>query len=242
MANLVGRDFVSMFVLDERRNVLDVLAKARDGGQPDGEELRLMTPAGEARPVAVHAAPVQLASGVFVHVQVVDRRREVAREAHWRRLALFDELRGLLNRRGFAAAAEQLLRVARRDGRDVSFLFLDMEGLKSINDRLGHGAGDDAIREASRIIRRVFRDADAVGRYGGDEFCVLGLTRGPGSAAALLARLEATIENHRHRGEFTLALTAGLVHRAASEVGSLEELMADADAAMYARRQQDAAG
>lgn len=222
----------------EDRDRLDVVLAESRGRT----ELRLVASSGATVDVEVHAAAVDTELG-DLHVQVVDRRPQRAREVELRAMALTDELTGLSNRRGFSVSAEQLLRVARRDGRDVTFLFVDVDGLKGINDRLGHAAGDDAIRMAARIMRGVFRDADALGRYGGDEFCVLALTRSVESARELRRRLDAAVADHAVAEEmpFRLELTVGVVHRPAAEVVSLESLIADADRAMYERRAADGA-
>lgn len=86
--------------------------------------------------------------------------------------AIHDALTGLLNRRGLDLVSEQVLCSARRDGRTVGVLFVDIDGLKAVNDTPGHTAGDALIVEA-RLLRDAFREADAVARLGGDEFAVL---------------------------------------------------------------------
>lgn len=84
-------------------------------------------------------------------------------------------------------------------------LFVDVDSLKSINDTFGHAAGDEAIAETGALLRDVFRTADAIGRYGGDEFCVLALTTAPipqtssgiGSTTRSRTAPAATIEDSR---------------------------------------------
>ena len=93
--------------------------------------------------------------------------------AELERLTLADDLTGLYNRRGLAAFGEQALYRARRDGAMVALLFLDLDGLKKINDTFGHGVGDDALRALASIIEGTIRESDIAARVGGDEFCIL---------------------------------------------------------------------
>src|SRR5215469_10710622 len=87
-----------------------------------------------------------------------------------RNLALKDELTGLHNHRGFYVFAERQFKVCRRSGRGMLLFFLDMDGLKQINDSLGHSEGDRALKRAGGILKETFRDSDIVARLGGDEF------------------------------------------------------------------------
>ncbi len=84
-----------------------------------------------------------------------------------------DSLTGLLNRRGFFAAGAQLLSIAQREDMPVTLAYTDIDGLKAVNDELGHHIGDDLIRSAGRVLSHTIRDSDVASRLGGDEFAVL---------------------------------------------------------------------
>src|SRR5690606_42003341 len=88
-------------------------------------------------------------------------------------LSLVDDLTQLKNRRGFLELAKQALKVARREQHPLALFFMDLNGLKQINDSLGHLAGDQALVDAAEIIRGTFRDSDILGRWGCDEFVAL---------------------------------------------------------------------
>jgi GGDEF domain-containing protein len=90
------------------------------------------------------------------------------------RSATRDALTGLYNRRGVHEHAQLALLRAERSGRPLALMFLDLDGLKVINDRLGHAAGDAALRRLAELLRATFRASDVVGRLGGDEFVVVG--------------------------------------------------------------------
>lgn len=109
----------------------------------------------------------------------LDRLRESVREAERQRallqeVATHDGLTGLLNRNAALEAVNRELSRARRDHSTVMVLFVDLDGLKGINDTYGHRVGDDAIRLAAGALRGAARDSDVVARLGGDEFLVAG--------------------------------------------------------------------
>ena len=89
--------------------------------------------------------------------------------------SLFDEMTGLLNRRGFKKRMAELLSHYGHGNVSYALFFADMDGLKQINDNLGHSEGDRAIVDMARIFRRIFRSGDVVARFGGDEFAAFTL-------------------------------------------------------------------
>ena len=116
------------------------------------------------------------------------------------RLSIRDELTGLYNRRGFFMTAEPLVRIAERDGRSFLVFYADLDGLKNINDTLGHPAGDEAIRDATWVLNQTFRSADIVARLGGDEFVVLVADAPPDCMDVMLRRIRLqSALNHRNR-------------------------------------------
>jgi diguanylate cyclase (GGDEF)-like protein len=87
--------------------------------------------------------------------------------------ATTDELTGLLNRRAFLLLADKELHLARAGGRPLTLIYIDVDGLKQINDEYGYERGNLLLTETARLLRRVFRDTDIVARFSGDEFVVL---------------------------------------------------------------------
>jgi len=109
-------------------------------------------------------------------------------------------------------------------------VYADLDGMKAINDRHGHAAGDEALRAAARLLRATFREADLVARIGGDEFCVL-LPGRAAEAKAGVDRLRNAVEG-QSRDFPAVALSLGVAEGAPG--GTIEELIERADAAMYA--------
>jgi diguanylate cyclase (GGDEF)-like protein/PAS domain S-box-containing protein len=163
------------------------------------------------------------------------RAREVERLAD---LATRDELTGLYNRRGFLDAVEPLLEIARQGGTPALLVFCDVNGLKLINDELGHEAGDDVIRDAANLLRSSTRGSDVVARLGGDELVVFGLVRDEDAARTFETRLRDAIRTHNERGEraYRVSISIGTARWDPDDPKSIEALLKDADTAMYAQK------
>ena len=91
------------------------------------------------------------------------------------RLSVMDELTGLNNRRGFLTLARQQISLKERNNNDLLLVFFDIDGLKKINDTLGHSIGDYAIMSLANLLRKAFRSSDIIARIGGDEFVILAI-------------------------------------------------------------------
>jgi diguanylate cyclase (GGDEF)-like protein len=141
-----------------------------------------------------------------------------------RALSVRDEMTGLLNRRGFMERAAETL-AATKD--DVAVLFADMNGLKRINDELGHEHGDQAIKDMANVLRSFFRHDDVVARLGGDEFVVLLRSLCEPDGGRLLDRLTASFE------KAGLSVSSGL-----SYGRSIDDLLVEADQRMYAQKRR----
>jgi diguanylate cyclase (GGDEF)-like protein/PAS domain S-box-containing protein len=176
-----------------------------------------------------------------------DLEQRLAEQAEeLRNLSLRDGLTGLYNRRGFLELSAQVVRIAEREQRRLALLFVDLDGLKAINDRLGHERGDRAIVEAGEVLRSTCRATDLVARLGGDEFVVLARNVDDDAAIEVLTRrLErAVLEVNRAPGrDYELAFSLGVATFDPSAPLPIETLMAEADARMYevkARRRSGA--
>ena len=110
---------------------------------------------------------------LILSLGLADRSLALRRDRdHARRLADIDALTGLFNRRGWTDRVLALDEELRRDGASYSVLFLDLDRFKELNDRLGHEAGDAALRTLATVMREELREQDIIGRFGGEEFVV----------------------------------------------------------------------
>jgi diguanylate cyclase (GGDEF)-like protein len=152
-------------------------------------------------------------------------------------MATHDALTGLPNRTLILDRVEQMLVRSRRNHTPVAALFIDLDNFKSINDTLGHDAGDELLRAVAARLDGVVRATDALGRLGGDEFVViaedLSLAAGPELVAErLLEALKQPFTLGAPDGATTVMVTAS-VGIAAGERTSAGDLLRDADIAMY---------
>jgi diguanylate cyclase (GGDEF)-like protein len=164
------------------------------------------------------------------HEELTRRQEELAF------LATHDALTGLPNRTLILDRVEQMLVRSRRSQAPVAALFIDLDNFKSINDTLGHGAGDELLRVVAKRLQGVVRDIDALGRLGGDEFVVvaegMSLDAGPELIAERL--LDALKQPFELQGpDSNRLLVTASVGIAAGDRSSAEELLRDADIAMY---------
>jgi two-component system, cell cycle response regulator len=152
-------------------------------------------------------------------------------------MALRDDLTGLHNRRGFTALATRYLQWARDTGQQLTMVFADVDGLKSINDRFGHGEGDRAISLAAASIKETFRRFDVTARLGGDEFVAL-IIEVPGRSVEMIcSRLQTHLADcSGAERRYTLSLSVGVAHFDPEKPVTLQELMRRADAALYQHR------
>lgn len=209
---------------------------------------------GRVRDVLLSGVPVIVEEEVLLvgSAQDVSPLRETERDL--RRRALHDALTGLPNRDLLRDRCEQALHRSDRRREPFALLYLDLDGFKSVNDTLGHAAGDDLLVElADRLAARV-RDGDTVARVGGDEFVLLleSVNGEDGARMAAERALEALREPFSlPNGEVAMRASAGAVwlppevprHDSAEELGKVVDALVDeADRAMYAAKERGGGG
>ncbi|MCV2362171.1 diguanylate cyclase [Paucibacter sp. DJ1R-11] len=194
---------------------------------------------------AVSVLPHQRYGSVWVavHQDISEHKASTAQLASANELlvslAAHDALTGLFNRRGLQNMAERQLSEARRAGQPVSFILLDIDHFKHINDRHGHLAGDAVIREIGQLLLSVCRDSDVACRYGGEEFLLLLPRTSLDSALRRAEQLRQAVSERLiiHEAQ-SLHVTMSLGVATFPESGSkLEDLIAQADHALYEAKQ-----
>ena len=192
----------------------------------DGEELasgttiRLKTTLGETYTFAVNAAPINASDGqlrgvliTFDDITEIERkndelqrtlrRLEQSQRAVTRQnqelqvLATRDPLTNALNRRSLFQGLETLFNEARRENEPLSFIMVDIDHFKSVNDRFGHGVGDKVIQYLAGVLTEYSRPNDLVGRFGGEEFCVVLPATGIDTARDIAETMRKAIQENR---------------------------------------------
>ncbi len=190
--------------------------------------------------------PLQSATFLFVSVAlmmvcqgVVLMTNERADERN-RLLAMQDELTGLSNRRFIMEALSLQLAQARRNGKSVSVLMIDVDYFKSINDTYGHLSGDRVLRNLATSLRSRLRAQDMAGRWGGEEFLVVLPDTDAAGATILAGNLRAEVEDARWSAQdgrsIPLTLSIG-VHTCDSATEELDTVISAADQALYRAKQ-----
>ena len=223
---------ILLTALNCKENLLEGLEAGADDylTKPfDRHELRMRVQAG--------ARIVALQENLRQRVRELEEaivERQLAEET-LRSLSLTDHMTGLYNHRGFYNLAEHHARISRRTSTKSLLIYADMDGLKKINDTMGHQAGSLAIAAVAEVLRSTFRDCDIVARLGGDEFAILAPNVPADESRKIIERLRNNLKDYNEAGHhpFQLSLSIGAVEIDHTYEFGIEDQMAKADAEMY---------
>ncbi|MFK9080453.1 GGDEF domain-containing protein [Pseudomonas neuropathica] len=221
------------------RSLADVLVK----GAVEDREYRIMTADGQLRWLSDkcfinrQAEPGQPVIIVGIAEDITDKKQL---ESELQRLATTDALTRSSNRRHFFEGAEQEFEQARQQGTPLSFLMLDIDDFKVINDTYGHQEGDNVLQHIADSGRAALRRGDLFGRIGGEEFAAVFPGCTPQMALQVAERVQREIQSlsfNRDGQTFGITVSQGLTSLTAEDE-SVENLFARADAAMYEAKRQ----
>ena len=235
--SLNGRNYADFHTPEEMavfRKRVDRVISTRESAQYEHQSLR------DSRYFIQTFSPVMDTDGRISAVTVVSKniseRRQM--EDDLRALSLTDELTGLYNRRGFFTLAAQQLKIATRMNKKLCLVLADLDDLKVINDTFGHHEGDSALVETANILRESFRESDIIARIGGDEFVVMPIEMTDDRAAMILLRLNQGFEkgNEKNRLRYRISISTGITMFDPAMPASIEEMLKQADDAMYEQK------
>ncbi len=208
--------------------------RAALGGNPQSFEWKHLRHDGTPFDAEVSLNAVELGEGVFLQAIIRDITERKQMEEKLHTMSVVDELTGLFNRRGFLTMSQQQLSLAERTKETMVLFFIDLDGMKWINDTLGHREGDKALIEVAEILRDTFRKSDIAGRMGGDEFAVLAID-GTGGEKEALRRLRESVDTRNGTGprRYNLSLSVGLACFDPQSPVPLDDLISKADILMY---------
>jgi len=238
--DLSGVPVSSLTHPEDHADIYACLGELTDGRSSHVElEKRFMHRSGHAVWALISAAVLPAAAGqpavAVTHVMDVSDRKQF--EGQLQHLADHDALSGLFNRRRFSEEVERALKRAKRFGEDGAVLFLDLDGVKSVNDTLGHAAGDELIARVANLLASNLRETDTLARVRGDEFAVL-LARCDQTSAVLVA--EKLLTTLRRKGatfrddrSARVSSSIGIALFGGDDELTADELVVEADIAMY---------
>ncbi|MGZ3252826.1 MAG: GGDEF domain-containing protein, partial [Burkholderiaceae bacterium] len=149
-------------------------------------------------------------------------------------LATHDELTGMLNRRAIVSGGEREVAMALRNHQPLTIAFVDVDFFKRINDNLGHEAGDIFLVEIAQLLKKTCRNIDLVGRYGGEEFCIIFPGVGHENATIVGERLLNAVRQYRFQNQYQMTVSVGLASLPENPKDrSWANLINRADAALY---------
>jgi diguanylate cyclase (GGDEF)-like protein len=172
---------------------------------------------------------------VELEIDIIQRKRA---EDEIREMSLRDQLTDLYNRRGFITMVEQQLKAANRAKSSMMLVFLDVDGMKWINDTLGHEDGDKALIGTADILKETFRESDIIARMGGDEFAVLAIDMTDLNPEVLSKRLGQNMDdwNANKARPYKVAISWGTAIYNPESPMSLDQLISSADTLMYEQK------
>jgi diguanylate cyclase (GGDEF)-like protein/PAS domain S-box-containing protein len=238
-ASLVGRPFVALVHPDEAEGAAGFLERiAAEPGRVGTLSVRVHAADGSDRQlemVADNHISDPVIGGVLLNLRDVSERLALEREL--RHQAFHDTLTGLANRALFEDRLTHALARARRGGTQVAVLFVDLDDFKTVNDSLGHAAGDELLRTIAGRLEGTLRAQDTAARLGGDEFAaLLEDVTGEAEALEIAERVRQALEPAATIGTRELIPSASIGVACPVADATAEEVLRNADLAMYAAK------
>lgn len=188
---------------------------------------------------------VQILAYATRHLYMIDKENEMIKLLNENNIRLTntsmqDDMTGLLNRRGFIHATDAL--VEQNIGKSAVFFYMDLDGLKQINDNLGHNAGDAAIKYTSSIIKKSFAKATPLCRLGGDEFAAFMIVEDPKLPDSVISKINLNIDeiNSSMNEDFTLSMSIGykIFELSPESILNLSQYLKEADKMLYINKKE----
>jgi diguanylate cyclase (GGDEF)-like protein/PAS domain S-box-containing protein len=235
---LIGRESMSVIHPEDRENLKKNAIEMLRGERTLPYEFRVITREGKIIwfMETVTSIPWKGKRAVLGNCMDLTDRKRMEEQIH--SLSITDSLTGLHNRRGFLTLAEQQMKFSDRHQRDMLLFFADLDGMKRINDTLGHEEGDAALIDVAAILQETFRSSDIIARVGGDEFAILAIDATEISPETIMTRLKNQINDHnkKEKRHYKISISMGIARYDPEKPCSLDELMSRADKLMYAQK------
>lgn len=236
-SSLAGQSFLDLLHSDSRGSWTDAERRLTSDGH-EALGCRMIHSDGRLLDIEARSVPATFNGEPAVQTHLRDVTAQMALEAQLAHQAFHDSLTDLANRALFRDRVNHALARSSRRGPAAAVLFLDLDNFKSVNDGLGHSAGDDLLRIIARRLSNVTRPSDTCARLGGDEFAILieepnGGADIAATAAHLAERLIAAFKAPCTVGGTEVAVTVSVGIAVAQQHEVAEDILRNADVAMY---------
>ena len=248
VSEIEGRDFAQLLSLSDRPRLAQILSgvgEAYAGGGSETHVIECSLKHHDGTWLQFEVQYTDLLQDEHVRGIVLNGRDVSERKAFEEQLAhqaFHDPVTTLANRALFADRVQHSIKRSRRGGPLIGVVFIDLDDFKTVNDSLGHAAGDTVLQEVARRLQETVRPADTVARFGGDEFAVLlDEVRDSAEAASIAERILNALELHYDVGGKLVYPRASLGICLAGngfESAESEELLRNADVAMYMAKRE----
>ena len=235
---LIGRESIKLVHPEDREQFKKNAIEMLYGKRTSPYEFRIITREGQIKWLMEMVSSIIWEGRRAVlgnSMDLTDRKRT---EEEIRSISVTDQLTGLYNRRGFLTLAEQQLKFSDRNQSDMLLFFADLDGMKWINDTLGHEEGDRALIDVAGILKETFRSSDIIARMGGDEFAILAIDTTGIYPEVMMTRLQNQIDTHNNEGtrRYKISISMGTAYYDPENPCSFDELMSRADQLMYEQK------
>jgi len=237
---LTGKESMSIVHLEDRGQLRKNAIEMLHGERTLPYEFRIITKEGQIRWLMETVTSILWEGKRAVLGNCMDLSEQKRMEEEIRSLSITDPLTGLYNRRGFLTLAEQQLKISNRGEGGMLLFFADLDGLKWINDTLGHEEGDKALIDVAVMFKETFRTSDIIARVGGDEFAILTIDTKGISPEIITTRLQSQINRHNNEvgRRYKISVSMGTAYYDPENPCSLDELMSRADKLMYDQKKR----
>ena len=237
--DLIGQRLEELVAFDDRARLREFLARdLAQAGASAVVEARVPRGDERQRVVEIHGTNMELEPAIGGRLlNLRDTTDRKGMEEQLKRMALHDPLTLLANRSLFRDRVEHAVAVSKRNGRGVAVIFVDLDNFKRINDTHGHAIGDRVLHRSAQRLVKATRNGDTVARLGGDEFAVLleNLTS-QDPVLEIAARIVESLQEPFDQPLADMRVAASVGIAFSSSEDGVEELMRNADVAMYAAK------